>query len=86
MQPDFEYYVNGIWVSFMPNTPQAIRCWNDFAEKNAETGVTLGDIFITKKEEVIARMRKAGYSVRKGAPRKSSKNDDALLAALGVVV
>lgn len=80
MQTDLEYTTNGLFTRFYPNTAAGEDAWREMAE---ETGN--GAVLSIHAKNVIAQLRKAGYSVAKAkkAPAWTSA-DDELLAELGV--
>lgn len=80
MQSDLTYLDKGLFTTFIPHTPAGEAAWLVMAE---ETGNAA--ILSIHSKNVIAQLKKAGYSVAKAkkAPAWTSA-DDELLAELGV--
>lgn len=77
-KPDFTFSTDGLFVSVMPETPEAARIWN---EQIAPATDGTGKLHPLAFSELQSELRKAGYSCRQAvAPRIS---DAALLRALG---
>jgi hypothetical protein len=78
---DLEYYNNGMFTRFIPNTPSGVEAWHVMAKDNGNAAV-----WSAHAQDVIAQLRKAGYSVAKAKkPTKITAQEvDQLLAELGV--
>lgn len=71
---DFTYSDDGLFVAIFPETSQATKVWNDeIGPKTANTGKVLASQF----PEVKAKLKAAGYKIRKSTKVKES--DDELL-------
>ena len=77
-ETDFEYINQGLFVSIMPVTPQAIIEWGKIDYLGRGTGKVLRVHF----DSLRIQLRWAGYTLRKAKPVTIS--DDDLLAALGI--
>ncbi len=79
MNTDITYLDKGLFTTFIPHTPAGENAWRVMAQ---ETGNAA--ILSIHAKNVIAQLRKAGYSVAKAkkAPAWTSE-DDKLLAELG---
>lgn len=79
-QSDIEYYNDGLFIRFMPNTQDGVSVWNTIAADNDGVAAVLA----IHGEAVIRQIKAAGYSVSKA--RKVSmadiNMDDELLAEL----
>lgn len=77
---DLSYTTSGLFTRFMPNTPAGEEAWRVMAEETGNAAV-----LSIHARNVIAQLRKAGYSVAKAkkAPAWTSA-DDELLSELGV--
>lgn len=77
---DLEYINTGLFTKFIPNTPAGEAAWRVMHADNGNNVV-----LTIHAKNVIAQLRKAGYSVAKAkkAPAWTSE-DDQLLAELGV--
>ena len=76
---DITYLDKGFFTTFIPHTPAGEDAWRVMHEANGETVLSI------HAKNVIAQLRKAGYSVAKAknAPAWTSA-DDELLAELGI--
>lgn len=76
-QADLTYQDQGLFTQFYPETDQGIAAWNQLAEVTDGTGKVL----TIQAKQIIAQLRKAGYSVYKA--KKANKTDeDKLLSEL----
>lgn len=69
MKADIEYIDDGMFITFVPNTPEGEQVWRQLAESTDGTG----KVFAIHAKQVVQDMRKAGYTVRKAKP--ASKKD-----------
>lgn len=74
---DFTWTADDHYISFLPCTPLAVGLWN-------ETPVLQGIHPLRHKDTLIAKLKDAGWTVRKSPKVKPSKTDAELLAALGL--
>lgn len=74
--PDFTYREEGAFVRLYPETPEAVREWNE--EIGPKTG---GAILVVHFPDVLSQLKAAGYVVHKARDIKMSDAD--LLEALG---
>lgn len=78
---DLEYKTEGMFTSFIPNTPEGEQIWKAIAAQNE--GV--GKIFTFHLDSTLRQIRAAGYVVRKAKKVVlSDEAGDALLAELGL--
>lgn len=66
---DLEYTMQGMFTFFTPITDAGVSLWNELAAQTDGTGKVL----TAHLDATLAQMRKAGYSVRKAAVVKMSK-------------
>lgn len=80
MATDLQYTTTGLFTRFIPNSPAGEDAWREMAKETGNAAV-----LSIHAANVIAQLRKAGYSVAKAkkAPAWTSA-DDQLLAELGV--
>ncbi len=72
MQQVDMYYINkGMFVSFIPNTPEAEDCWRLMATNQDGDFTTC---FPKQADSIIRQLRKAGYKVAK-APKSTPPSD-----------
>lgn len=78
---DMTFIDNGMFVTLMPNNPDAEKAWNIISE--AFPGYSIP---FTAWPSVKSQLKAAGYSVRKQRKMKpvTSEELDGLLAELGV--
>lgn len=78
---DMTFIDNGMFVTLMPNNPDAEKAWNIISE--AFPGCSIP---FTAWPSVKSQLKAAGYSVRKQRKMKpvTSEELDGLLAELGV--
>jgi hypothetical protein len=74
---DFTYSDSGMFVLIVPETPQAVKVWNE--EIGPKTNGT-GKILAVHWQNVRNQLEQAGYKVRKA--RKSNVDDKKLLDEL----
>jgi hypothetical protein len=93
--PDLEYRTNGLFTSFVPNTPEGEQAWREMAvSMQAAWKEAFPDLDVATDakiptahlQQVIKSLENAGYNVAQAAaPIKSTpEEDDALLANLGL--
>lgn len=75
MQYDLEYRDCGLFTRFMPNTPAGEDAWREMAKENGNAAV-----LSLHANNVIAQLRKAGYSV--GKAKKPIQSIDEILEEL----
>lgn len=68
--PDLEYTTSGLFTRFMPNTKAGETAWRDMHFQNNGAG-----ILSIHAANVIAQLRKAGYSVAKAKKPTQSVDD-----------
>lgn len=74
---DFTYINDGLFVTIMPETPQAEAFWN---EQIAPQTNNSGKVLTIHFAQVAAQLRSQGYSIRKAT--KSKETDEDLLKSL----
>lgn len=68
-QPDLVYIDQGLFTAFLPETKEGEEAWRQLAEQTDGTGKVL----TIQAKQIIARLRKAGYSVHQTKkPTKSA--------------
>ena len=67
---DLEYFNNGLFTRFLPNTAAGENAWRELAKEGGAAAV-----LTSHAKSVIAQLRKAGYSVAKAKPVKESLDD-----------
>ena len=72
---DLSYINTGLYTRFVPNTTAGEAAWRVMASQDG-----CGAILSVHLPQVLAQLRKAGYSVEKAKPCKV--NDDELLREL----
>lgn len=60
---DLEYFQSGLFTRFVANTPAGEDAWRVMAEKDGVAAV-----LSVHAKNVIAQLRRAGYSVAKAKP------------------
>jgi hypothetical protein len=71
-KPDFTYRSDGVFVSIFPESPEAIKVWNEeIAPKTDSTG----KILAAHWEETRLALKRNGYSVRQAKNPKISDDD-----------
>lgn len=76
--PDIEYFIDGMFTRFVPNTRAGELAWNEMAKKEGVAAV-----LSMHSKSVINQLRNAGYVVAKAKPVKQSI--DEILAELEVL-
>jgi len=75
---DMEWHDQGLFTAFIPVSKAGEIAWQAMADDS-------GKVFSVHRQAVIAQLRQAGYTVRKGKPTKlDSIAEDELLALLGI--
>lgn len=79
---DFTYTLSGGFIRIYPNTPQAEEVYNDAAKDN---GGTMNYLTL-QKDDVLRKLRAAGYTVRKATKKDKMTTTDvfASLKELGL--
>lgn len=60
MKPDITYINSGIFITFLPNTQEGEKVWRQMYDDECDK------VLKPHAPQIIARLKAAGYSVRKG--------------------
>ena len=69
-KPDLEYRNDGLFTRFMPNTPSGEDAWKAMAKDDGVAAV-----LNIHAKNVIAQLRRSGYTVAKAKPTQESIDD-----------
>ncbi len=73
---DLSYITQGMWTRFLPESKAGEAAWSQMGD---------GTVILTMHlKNVLAQLRRAGYSVQKAKPVKMTMTDEELLAELMV--